>query len=124
MRVRGQHALHADVGDIGQRVGGGDAVSAAVVGVGVVDVVARGHHVGGAELVVETPDHDVAVKHIAAAAGEVVGVGGGARAVRQREVAHGRQSDRVEALGGNHIVRERLAGGGGGAGRGIVDEYR
>ena len=53
VRVRAQHALHADVGEIARGIGRRDAVGAGVVGAAVVDVVARGEQVGGAELVIQ-----------------------------------------------------------------------
>ena len=58
-------------------VGRGDAVGAGVVGAAVVDVVARGHQVRGAELMIEARHDDVAVQAVGAGADEVVGVGRG-----------------------------------------------
>src|SRR5262249_53424561 len=119
--VGAQHALHAYVGDVGERIGGGGPVGAAGIGAGVVDVVARGDEVGGAKLMVEAADDDVAIEDIAAAADEVVGVGRGAGTVRQRKKLHCRERDGIESLRGDDVAGEGLSRGCGRAGGGVVN---
>ena len=73
-------ALHAHIGDVRQRIGGRDAVGSGVVGVGVVDVVACRHQIrqGGTDGRA-VPTTMLRLSDVAAAADEIVGVGGGAR---------------------------------------------
>src|SRR3954452_5882938 len=98
MSVRSQHTLDANVGEVAIGVGGGNAVGAAVIGTAVVDVVARGKQVGGAELVVQLSDDDVAIEAVGAAADVVIGISQGSGTVRQRVVTEGGFRDRVEPV--------------------------
>ena len=117
MCLRKQQALYPDIGDVAIRVGLGYPVGARAVRVGVIDVVAGGRQIEGAELMVQTAQDDVSMQGVGAAAHVIVGVRDGALPVRLRKIVECRHSHRVQTIAWNQIVEKRLASGSRAAGR-------
>ena len=91
MRFGQKQALHTHVRMISIRVRCRNAVGACSVCAAVIDVVACGCEVGGAELMIEAGNNDVALQRVGTAAGLVVRICDGSGTVRRREVAKSRR---------------------------------
>ncbi len=72
VRVGSENTLHANIGDVAQRVGFRNAIRAAVEGVTVVDVVACRQQIGGCYPMIQPPHKNVPVESVGGIPDKVV----------------------------------------------------